>query len=296
MTSSPIPHPGNRVIGIAFVAISAVLWSTAGLFVRMADLDAWTVLGWRSLFSALFLFLIFAFRGGRHGAAVAATANAPGVFLVVSSIAATICYVFSLKLTTVANVMTVYATLPFVTAGIAFIWVGERAGGRLLIASAVALAGIVLMAGSATAPRDILGNLAAFGMTAGFGLQLVCVKRHPNLDMTLVAAVAAGLCAALCWPLMAAATPSLGKIVILAAFGILTTGLGYLLALDGGRRIGSGEAGFISMLDVVLGPLWVWLAFAENPGQPVLVGGALVLAAVLWYLWGGWRQPVSRPC
>jgi drug/metabolite transporter (DMT)-like permease len=293
---STLSRIGDRPVGIALVAMSAVLWSTAGLFVRMAHLDAWTVLGWRSLFSMLFLWLVFFLRGGGRRAAVAATMNGAGVFLVVSTIAATICYVFSLKLTTVANVMTVYATLPFIAAAIAFVWVGERASSRLLVASALALVGIAVMAGSALTPRDILGNLAALGMTVGFGLQLVCVKRHPGLDMTLVAAVAAGLCTALCWPLMAVATPSGEQIAVLAAFGILTTGLGYILALDGGRRIGSGEAGIISLLDVVLGPLWVWLAFAEDPGRPVLVGGALVLAAVAWYLWRGLRSPLPRAC
>ena len=292
------PHPSfsDRTLGIVYVALSAVLWSTAGLFVRMAKLDPWTVLGWRSLASATFLGLFFLLRTGGRGRATVSRLGWPDLFQITVSCVATIAYVFALDLTTVANVMTVYATLPFIAAGIAFVWVGERAGASLLIASAVALAGVAIMAGAATSARDIAGNLAAFAMTVGFGLQLVHVKRHPTADMPLLMAIGAGLCALLSWPLMGVTLPSLPQIAVLTAFGVLTTGIGYILALDGSRRIGSGEAGIISMLDVVLGPLWVWLAFAEVPERPVLMGGALVLVAVVWYLSLGLRRPATRPC
>jgi drug/metabolite transporter (DMT)-like permease len=89
---------------------------------------------------------------------------------------------------------------------------------------------------------------------------------------------------------MAGGTPSLYQLVILALFGITNTALAYLLFLTGGRYIPSSEAGLIAMLDVVLGPFWVWLVFAEAPGRAALVGGGLVLAAVLWYLAAGLRD------
>ncbi|MBE7219971.1 MAG: DMT family transporter [Caulobacteraceae bacterium] len=273
-----------------------MLWSTAGFFVRLAHVDAWTAIGWRSLASSLFLGLFFlARRRGRTGG-VAGQLGWPGLFQIATGATATIAYVYALELTTVANVMMIYATLPFVTAGIAFFWAGERLDGRLLVASGVALAGVAVMAGSATGARDLAGNLLAFAMTVGFGLQLVHVKRHPAADMPLLMSLAAALCAVLSWPLMAPGMPSTGQIAALAAFGVLTTGLGYILALEGSRRIGSGEAGIVTMLDVVLGPLWVWLAFAETPGQAVVGGGALVLCAVLWSLWVGLRRPAAQPC
>lgn len=276
----------QRRYGIVLVTVSAVLWSTAGLFVRMADLDAWTVLGWRSLFAALFLTALALYQSARSPGRALWAIGWPGVVSIPITIVSTIAYVFALKLTTVANVMTIYATLPFIATGVAFVWIRERVTARVLIASGVALAGIVVMAGAATAPKDIAGNLAAFVMTVGFGMQLVHAKRHASLNMAVVNALAAWLCAALCWPLMARGIPTLDQLVILAAFGIVTTGLAYIMALVGGRYITSGEAAFISMLDVVLGPLWVWLVFAEQPDTPVLIGGTIVLGAVLWYLNG----------
>jgi drug/metabolite transporter (DMT)-like permease len=67
-------------------------------------------------------------------------------------------------------------------------------------------------------------------------------------------------------------------------FGIATTAGAYVLFLIGGRYIPSGEAGLIGMLDVVLSPLWVWWLFDERPSHAALIGGVLVLGAVVWYL------------
>ena len=68
-----------------------------------------------------------------------------------------------------------------------------------------------------------------------------------------------------------------------ACYGVLTSGLAYVL-VRGGRLISSGEAGLISMLDVVLGPVWVWLFYTERPTGAVIGGGCIVLASVAWYL------------
>ena len=277
---------GSHAYGVALVAVAAVLWSTAGLFVRLLDLDVWTMLAWRSLFAALSLALAVGIQTRWHASGAARQAGWPGLAAVPLSVVSMGGYVIALKLTTVANVMIVYATVPFVAAGIAFLWIGERARSRVLLASAIALAGIVTMAGAATRPPDIAGNAIAFLMTLAFGAQLVMARRYPSLDMALINAVGAALCAAICWPLAAPGIPNPPQLAILALFGITTTALAYLLFLTGGRHIPSGEAGLIGLLDVVLGPVWVWLAFAERPGQAALIGGSLVLASVVWYLSG----------
>jgi drug/metabolite transporter (DMT)-like permease len=59
--------------------------------------------------------------------------------------------------------------------------------------------------------------------------------------------------------------------------------------MTGSRYIQAAEAGLIGLTDIVLGPLWVYLAFGENPGVPTVFGGALILFSVLWYMWGRLR-------
>jgi drug/metabolite transporter (DMT)-like permease len=289
----------GRVYGIVLVAVASTLWSTAGLFVRLLDadgpLDLWTMLTWRAGFAALSLFIVIALqqRGGTWRAVRAI--GWPGLAAVPVAAISMVSYVAALKLTTVANVMVIYATVPFLAALLAYLWIGERVERRVLAASAVALIGILVMAGSATRPQDIAGNALAFLMTLTFAAVLVMARRYPSLGMAPINAFASVLCAVLCWPLMTGEAPTAYQLVILALFGATTTALAFLLFLIGGRYVPSGEAGLIGMLDVVLGPFWVWLLFAERPGEAALIGGALVLAAVLWYLAAQLREKPAAP-
>lgn len=273
-----------RLRGIVLVAVSAVLWSTAGLFVRMAGLDTWTIIAWRSFFAALTLgcLLVARGRGGAIGR-VLRGGKAAWISIAVSVVSSTT-YVMSLRMTTVANVMAVYATLPFLTSAIAFLWVRERVTRRFLVAGGMAIVGVVIMAGASAAANDLVGIAAAFVMTAGFGFQIVLVKRHPGLDTMALSVCAAAACVPVALPFASAVLPAPGQLAACALYGALTTGLAYVLAMEGGRLVSAGEAGFISLLDVVLGPLWVWLAFAETPTPVVLTGGLIVLGSVAWYL------------
>jgi len=270
--------------GVVLVILAATLWSTAGFFVRLLDLDAWTILAWRSVFTALSLASFVVFLNGRQTMTKVRAIGWPGLAAVPIAAVAMGCFVFALKLTTVANVMVVYATVPFVAAGVAYVWFGERLSGRFLLASAVALVGILTVVGFAARLQDVAGSAVAFLMTLAFGVQLVMARRFPRLEMAPVNAFGAALCAIVCWPYSAGGIPGLRELAILALFGITNGALGYLLFLTGGRHIPSGEAGLIGLIDVVLGPLWVWLGFGEQPGRAALAGGALVLAAVIWYL------------
>jgi drug/metabolite transporter (DMT)-like permease len=284
----------SRAYGLTLVTIAATLWSTAGLFVRILDLDVWTILTWRSLFAALSLGLLLVAKNRGRTLAALVTIGWPGLIAIPLSVTSIGGYVVALKLTTVANVMIVYATVPFVAAGVAFLWIGEKASSRVLAASAIALVGIGIMAAAATRPGDIAGNGVALVMTVAFGTQLVMARRYPGLEMMSINAIGAALCGMLAWPLAQAGLPDQRQLLILALFGITTTSLAYLLFLTGGRYIPSGEAGLIGLIDVVLSPFWVWLAFAEEPGSAAIIGGGVVLASVLYYCAGEpWVVPGS---
>ena len=280
----------NRVRGIALVAAASVVWSTGGLFVRFLDLDLWTMQAWRALFSALSLFVAVLIDKGREAPKAFRDMGWLGVLAAPIAAVSMICFVAALKLTTVANVMVIYATVPFVAAAVAYLWVRERIEQRTLIASLVALLGIAIMAGSATRPSDLSGNALSFLMTLSFAVLLVMARRYPSMAMAPVNALGALLCALFCCPFVPGGLPSSSEMLILAVFGATTTGFAYLLFLNGGRLIPSSEAGLVGLLDVPLAPLWVWLVFDEEPSFSALIGGAIALAAVIWCLWG-LREP-----
>ena len=259
----------------------------------MLDVDLWTMLAWRSLFAALSLAAVAAVQTGWRPRAVLASLGWPGLMAIPISAVSMFSYVAALKLTTVTNVLTVYATVPFIAGALAYVWQGETVRPRFIAASAVALVGIVITTGSATRPQDIAGNGFALLMTVTFAIILVMARRYPHLGLSWINALAAGLCALACLPLMSASVPDARALAVLAAFGITTTALAYLLFLTGGRYVPSGEAGLLGLLDVVLGPLWVWLAFSERPSSAALLGGSIVIVAVAWYLLAELRRPTA---
>ncbi|MFT3688475.1 DMT family transporter [Paenirhodobacter sp.] len=263
--------------GILITLVSAVMWSTAGLFVRMADIDIWSLVGWRSVFTGLTLGAWIALRP--RGAM---TFGLPGVVSTLISTVAAIAYIVALSWTSVANVMTVYAALPFSAGLIAWLWFRERVTARFILAGLVALAGVLVMTGAAMAPRDIAGIAVAVLMTVLFSAQLVIARRYPRLDSARMIALAAVLCVLIALPWMESPTPR--ALLACALYGSISTGLGYILVLIGGRLIGAGEAAFLSLIDVVLGPIWVWIFFAEAISPATMIGGGAVLAAVVWYL------------
>jgi drug/metabolite transporter (DMT)-like permease len=292
MATSTIERPANtkqdlrmRRLGVALVAASAVCWSTAGLFVRVADLDSATLIVWSAIAACLGLGLVCAVRLGRYFLREIVGIGISGVLYVTVAAVCSISYIISLRYTTVANVMTIYAALPFLATAIAFFWLRERVSRPFVIAGAFAMAGVAITAGAAATTDDIIGLVAGFVMTASFAAQLVFAKRYPKMDILLVSAISAGVTAIIAAPFMntdVVLTPM--QLTGSALYGLIPYGLGTALALAGGRLVKSGEAGFIAMLDVVLGPVWVWLFFSEQPAVEAVIGGTMVLCAVAWYL------------
>jgi drug/metabolite transporter (DMT)-like permease len=286
----------GRSYGILLASIATLMWSSAGLFVRLLDLDTWTTLGWRSLFGGLTLLVISLYQERRPRLAGAPGSIGLYVFAGVIAGLSMYGYIAAIKLTTVANVLAIYATTPFICAAIAFFWMREKPDRRVMIASGISLVGVLIVVGFAARLDDIAGNGMALLMTVAFAYLLVLARRQPGLKLAPVNAIGSWLCVLLALPLMSHQIPSATELAILAVFGSTTSGLAYLLFMTGSRYIQAAEAGLIGLTDILLGPLWVFLVFGENPGLPTTLGGILILFSVLWYMWGRLRaaQAIAR--
>ncbi len=269
--------------GVLLVLVATVLWSMAGLFARLvAHLDVWTVLGWRALLGSASICVVglIQWRRGRLEEPFAFGRLSPVVALL--AMIAISAYTASVMTTTIADVMIIYATLPFVAAAIGWLVNREKVAPRTLVASGVALVGVAIMVASGLGSGRLLGQALSALMTLSFAGMVVLQRRQPGASMTLVNAIGAlgsGL-----FGFMNSPRPPLDlyDLGVLFVFGLTTIGLAFLLFMEGAKRIPSAEAGLISLLDVVLGPFWVFLAFGENPGAATILGGAIVLAAALW--------------
>lgn len=278
MSRSPT---SQAVAGTALLAASAVAYSSAGFFTRLIETDAWTMLFWRGLFGGVFLAGMVAWRErGRVGQAVCDIGR-DGLLIALCSALATVCFLNALRLSTVADVLVIDATIPFVTAGIAWLVLREREDWVTLAATIAAVVGVAVMMGAAASGGRLPGNVLAFGMVVLMSLVLVLIRRNPGVSMLPAVGLSAFLCALIVWPFARPLSVSGEELLLLALFGASQFGLGLLLLALGTPLVSATRGALIGVLQTPLGTLWVWLAFAETPGWVTLAGGAIVVAAVI---------------
>ena len=276
-------HAGYR-LGVALVTASAFIWSTAGFFTRLIVADTWTLLFWRSVFGALFLLSALVRQEGQGVLGAIRGMRWPGWAVAILSTGIILTYLSALRLTAVADVMIIQATLPFVVAGLAWLAMRERASRPTLVASAVATVGVAAMLGGAPLAGNPWGVTLAFAATVFYAGVLVLLRWHRDVPMTAAALLAALLGAAVTWPFAQPMAVSIADLFYLMVFGATQTGLAFLLLTKGSRLIAATETALISALETPLAPVWVWLAFGEVPTAAAMVGGIIVLSAVVGHL------------
>ncbi len=273
------PHP--RILGIVLVTLSALGWSTAGLFTRLVSAEALVIIGWRGAFGAV---LIVAYLGWRDGPAAVRTIVRPGwAGFAVATLAtlSTAFYIQALLVTSVADVVVIYATTPFITAGLAWLAMRERPARSTVTAAAMALGGVALTAAGGLGGSRLTGLVLAIGMTTGMAAVTVLSRRFRAVSMipaTAHSALQLGVLGALVSPMAAVSARDLA---VLAAFAAVQAAA-FACYVEGARRLEASRTALLSAADVPLAPLWVWLAVGEAPASATVAGGFVVLAAVLW--------------
>jgi drug/metabolite transporter (DMT)-like permease len=267
--------------GTALLAASAICYSTAGFFTRLVETDSWTMLFWRGVVAGIFLSVMVAWRERGHVLKSVRAIGRDGLLIGVFSAVATVCFLNGMRLSTVADVMVIDATIPFCTAGIAWLLIGEREDRITLAATMAALAGVAVMAGPAIAGGRLIGDLLAFGMAILMSTVLVLIRRNPGVSMLPAVALSAFLCALLVAPWAKPLSVSGADAIRLVLFGTTQFGMGLLLLSAGTPLVSATRGALIGTLQTPLGTLWVWLVFAEAPATATLIGGAIVLAAVV---------------
>ena len=269
-------------LGIALVVAAALFWSTAPFFTRLLPYDSWTILFWRGLFAGAMITVLMVFLQGRGSLRDLVRFDINGWLVASFSTLAMIAFIPSLQLTDVSNVAIIVATGPFLAAGLAWIWLKEVPHRRTMLASAVALVGVVIIVGGARAGSDILGVALACFMALAIAAMTVMVRRHRNTPMIAAAALSNFLGSAISLPFahgIAAVTSF--DLMILAMFGCCQVAMGLTLFFLGSRLLPSGQAALISTLETPLMPFWIWVGFGDVPTLRVLAGGALVMGAVI---------------
>ena len=265
-------------LGVIIMFTSAVVFSTAGLFTKGVSADAWSVIFWRGLFAALFTFGYVILK--QRFAAEVTHMGRPGLLVVLLGASGTMAFIPAFKLTTIANVSLIYASAPLCASAVAWLWFREKLELRILFAALAAFFGVGLIVGGSLGQLNLRGDLLAIWMTLMMSTVMVVYRRYPH---TPAAGPAAFSSVVLLGPALFFSDPfsvPLHEIGILAAFGLVFAVASVTLS-EGARRLPPGEAALISALETPLAIIWAVLLFAEIPGWLPILGGLMVMTAVV---------------
>ena len=290
--------------GVVLVALAGVFWSLGGLLIRLIEAaSAWQIVLFRGLALALTLTLIVALRHRARliGAFRDAGWNGAAAGFVLSG--GFIGFVLALHHTTVANATFMLGASPFLAALLGRLVLGERLRLATALAMAAALAGILIMVGGGLVLGTIRGNLLALGASFSFAIFSVLLRRGREHDMLPCVAIAGVVSALIALPVVLAGAPSIENalllsprdLVLCAIMGAVQVGCGLTVFTLGARHVPVAELTLLSLTELALAPIWVWLAVGEVPSGYTLIGGAIIITAITAQALSGARRRRPLP-
>jgi drug/metabolite transporter (DMT)-like permease len=280
--------------GQLYVALAALAWSSAGVLQRELTVDTPTQLAGRAVFAFLFLagVVLVSARGEVVGNVRAIGWSGLGV--AVCTAVASGSFIVALNHAKVANVLFMQAVAPIVAALLAWVALGERVSRRTWIAMAVAVLGVALMVGS-PGSGGALGISVSLLMTLSFATGLVFTRHRSDVSMVPAICLAQLLVFLVAAPFADAGSVTGRDLGLFVLLGVGQIGLGLLFLVTGARLIPAAEVALITLLEIVLAPLWVWISISEKPAAATLLGGAVVVGAVVLQATGGGSSGKVEP-
>lgn len=280
--------PAHRRALLVMVA-ATFLWSIAGVFTRHLErADGWEVTFWRSLFALIFMagVLLWTQRGrGVVGAWLAVRATGwAGVISGAMWATMFTCFMLALTRTTTANTLIVNSLSPLFAAVLAWLVLKQPVARRTWLAIFIAIGGMGWMFGSGLAADSaaLSGTLIAFGIPVASAINVVTLKRVGHtVDLVPAVLLGALFSVVLSLPFAMPLQATVHDIAILALLGFFQLGLPCMMMVRASRHLAAAEISLLTLLEVLLGPLWSWLFAGEAIGSATFAGGAVVLGALV---------------
>jgi drug/metabolite transporter (DMT)-like permease len=261
-----------------FIAAAAPLcWSIGGLGIRLVTTTIWETVFWRAFFMG-FTVLIFLLLRDRRGFLKSFKISgipgfAAGTFLAMSMIF----YVNSLSYTTVANALVLQGTAPLFAGILGWLLLRERVGVRTTLAILVVMISMFFMVSDSLVAGTWLGDAFALGNAVSLASYIIVVRRTREIDLIPAICLAGFISAMVAFPLMTTYTISAPDLSILATLGAVQVGLGSCLFVVGSRNLQPAQSGLLTLLETILGSLWVWIFISEQPTTIGLISGAIII-------------------
>ena len=271
-----------KIPGPLLILTGGFCLSWGGLILRTFEsASIWQILFYRSIF---FLWVLIAFillTYGKKTFKKIKEAGVPGliggVFLSTNFVA----YMYSMMETTVANVVFIISTQTVFLPIVAYIFLKEKISPRGYVAIMLAMIGVTLMIGDSLGTGSLKGNLAALTIPINFSVLVLIIRKYPKVDM-IPAIFYAGILSCLYGLLLLENfTISTKDIWLAFLLGVPQLAFGFIFITIGSRTTPAVMVGLLMLMESIFAPIWVWLFYNEIPPISVLVGGMIILSAVV---------------
>ena len=270
---------------IMTMAVAAFLWSIAGVFTRHLDsAKSFEVTFWRSLFCVLTLIVWFACTRGLGALGYIRASGRSGLISGMCWAVMFTCFMIALTMTSTANVLIVNALSPLFATVLAWMVLKSIIATRTWLAIGTAMVGMMIMfANQAQSGAGVwLGMIVAFGVPVASAINLVTLKKTgAHVDLAPAVLIGGLISCAVTLPLSMPFAATGMDVLLLAILGVFQLGIPCVMMVRASAHLSAPELALLGLLEVLMGPLWSWLGAGEVPPGTTLLGGAIVLAALV---------------
>ncbi|HEY5738348.1 MAG TPA: DMT family transporter, partial [Gammaproteobacteria bacterium] len=213
----------------------------------------------------------------------------PGLWAALVLGLGSICYIYAILWTTVANAVFIIGSAPLATAFVGWLVLGEKTPRFGVAAMLVSLCGIGLMFADGLLEGRWLGNVAAFGVVASFVVFLMIIRSRRGVDMLPATCLSGVVMGSVAWLFVESLVLTPRDLAITITMGCLQFGVGFWCFTVASRYIMASEVALFSLSESILAPIWVWIGVGEQPSLLTLAGSAVVLVSVSAYCVSGIR-------
>jgi len=279
-TDPDLPRDRRKGITLAILGMLAV--STDSLFIRLADTEGFDVTFWIGAFTAIVLTVALTVRDKQPPLGVVRRGGWMLWLAGALQAGSTCTFVLAVTKTSVANVVVIIAAAPLIAAVLSTVLLKERSPRRVWLAAGVVIVGVIIVVSGSFGGGALLGDLLAVVAITLFGCALVLLRRFPDIDrLAMVLLGGVGMAAVSFIPASLFGHSSTTWLA-LALMGLVFGPLARLLIAEAPKHLPAAEVGLFAPVETVAASVWAWLFFAEAPAARTVVGGLIIVAAVLW--------------
>ena len=273
----------QRHVGILLILLSAFLYSPAGVFTKAVEAGVWSVLFWRGVFAAIagVLYLLVIRKFSEECERFLCEWRM-GLLVVALQAIATATFILAFKLTSVANVALIWATAPVLATAIAWLFFRWRINHHFFVAAMLVLLGNAILVLGSIGGGSLVGDLFALTMTILVVSATILYRYRPTIPTTLpvvMASIVLALCALLVTDPFSAPT---WEIILMGMSGA-TFVMACTCLFEGSKYLAPGETALIEVTEIPWAIILAILFLAEWPSMQTVIGGTIIMAAVLWY-------------